>query len=192
MRAIFAGAETEYTRNQHLPGERWYLRGGRALVVGALTLKLLTACSSDDSPAGVTPSGAPSAAALPSAEAPPSPDESKPSDIVCAWDNKDGKRQPFISHEPLTVRVDGRCDGDPEAPIGIYPQASQTGDSVDRVVTGESFIVQCVIADGGYIQDLQERGSKDWLWGETPRGKIGALPVAYAGFPDTSQIKGCD
>jgi hypothetical protein len=62
---------------------------------------------------------------------------------------------------------------------------------VDRVVTGEEFIVKCVIAGGGYIQDLQGRGSQDWLWGETPRGKVGALPVAYAGFPDATQIKGC-
>lgn len=123
-----------------------------------------------------------------SAPAVPSPMETGP---VCAWANRDGQRQQLVKRDPPTVKIDGRCDNSPNAPIGVYPQANQEGKSVDTVTNGELFVVKCVIRGGTRIQDLQASGSEDWLWGTTPRGAIGALPIAYAGFPDPEQFKPC-
>lgn len=159
------------------PDTNWLRTTRKAIAVGALVAAMI-------SPASKT-----SAAA--SEQQPTTPAES------CQWSNKDGQRQPPVNVSPVTVRVDGSCDPDPSAPIGIYPTAKQEGNPTDIVNTNDKLTVQCYVSNGEPIQDARDditqngqhiASSNVWLKVRTPRGITGEVSETWAGFPGIATL----
>lgn len=61
--------------------------------------------------------------------------------------------------------VDGRCDADPGAPVGVYPEPHQTGEAVSRVFHGDVLSVACE-TDGERLQNQNKTANDEWLYVE--------------------------
>lgn len=104
--------------------------------------------------------------------------------VVCEWSAENPK--PPIASDPLVIEVDGRCDRDPDAPVGVYPRASQIGQSIFRVFNGDQVEVICY-EEGQTIQDLNSNSSEAWLLVDNGESQ-GFMPEVYAGFLVTEQM----
>lgn len=75
------------------------------------------------------------------------------------------------------VVVDGACDPDPSAPVGIYPEATQQAQSIDQVETGDVLEAECVQNDGQERANTQEK-STAWVRVSTDNG-TGMIPEVW-------------
>lgn len=60
------------------------------------------------------------------------------------------------------VVVDGRCDTDPTAPIGVYTGPDQSTRAFATATTGAELFAYCV-TEGEPIQDLSGEGGTQWV-----------------------------
>lgn len=152
----------------------------RAVAITALTAAIVgpTDKAGATGPTPTPKAGANTAKAQPSAN--------------CQWANIEGRRQFPTNTNPVTVRVDGSCDPDPSAPIGIYPSAKQAGQPLALVHTGDELTVQCYVSNGELIKDVRDSttagdqnigSSSVWLKVQSPDGTVGKIPETWTGFP---------
>jgi hypothetical protein len=67
-----------------------------------------------------------------------------------------------LKSKPGTVVVDGRCDNDPSAPVGLYGEPNQLTDALASAVTGTVLRAEC-LESGDLIQDASGAGSEKWV-----------------------------
>lgn len=109
-----------------------------------------------------SPSQTAAASASPSPEglATPTIGETTDSDRYC---NATLSHDDYPAEEG-TVVADGRCDGDPEAPIGIYPNPRlESGEAVAIVKTGAVLVALCKDDSGERIQNVALEASRMWV-----------------------------
>jgi hypothetical protein len=111
----------------------------------------------------------------------------------CAWMDVDGKRQPLVADNPITVRVDSRCDPEPDAPLGVYASPTNESQSVDKVNNGDDLRVECIDTHGHFMQDVRGEPSRStsWLRVTTPNNVVGYVSEVYVGFVDDAAIPPC-
>jgi hypothetical protein len=113
----------------------------------------------------------------------------------CEW-SQDHPDRPKQLHGVLNVIVivDGTCDPDPEAPVGIYPQPNQTeAPSVAAAQNGEVLRAWCVELDGQFISDVrgEEYGSAEWHGVTTTSGIAGFIPKVWDRYAVVPGLEPC-
>lgn len=124
----------------------------RLITIAALSGVALMGCSGDtEAPLNSQQSNENLAPAPENIE----PSETQPTaqEMVCD-DELESKRG--------TVIVDGRCDADPNAPVGVYGEPSQQTDALAAAITGTVLRAEC-LEGGDLIVDASGDGSKKWV-----------------------------
>ena len=142
------------------PTWKRHLRKGTVLLAGSSAMLLAAACGGTGE---INPGpSATATAATPSAgeSARPTSEQSTDPDLYC---------NDTLSHDDYPaakgrVVADGRCDGDPEAPIGVYPDSRiEKGKSRAVVKTGAVLVAICKKDNGERIQNVALEASRTWI-----------------------------
>lgn len=98
------------------------------------------------------------------------------------------------SAEPGIVIVDGRCDVNPKAPVGLYLEPTQQSTALGEARSGDVITAECMVKGERIVNSVSSAGdgADPELW---VRLKLDVNPVAYV--PATwvlgeKALKGCN
>ena len=75
--------------------------------------------------------------------------------------------------------VDGRCDNDPDAPVGAYIRAVQTGRAVQRLSTGDVISNICRAETTVPLKDKDGHASSTWVGFDAAAGNRAYVPAIW-------------
>lgn len=98
-----------------------------------------------------------------------------------------------LSATPAHVVVDGRCDSQPDKPVGIYAEPIQSSQALARAATGAQLPASCRVS-GQYIRDADQQGTIWWVRVDLGRalaakdGRVSVIPGITLGGGDAAYI----
>jgi hypothetical protein len=112
------------------------------------------------------------------------------------WLDEEGKRRPAVQADPLTVRVDGRCNVPLNSElVGGYSTPEQTapGTAPVKLHNGDALGVECYVT-GQDIQDVRGPSSSSnvWVGAVTTKDERVFVPEVNVGYVNEASLPACN